>query len=208
MLQASCKEFLSKLASGDPTPGGGGASAFCAALSTALASMVANLTSGKKKYAEYQEDIERILADAQQLRLQFEELVNADARVFAPLAKAYGLPKDTPNEIALREQVMEKCLHDASAVPLEIMEKVTETIVLLEELAKKGSRMVISDVGVGATFCRSALIGASLNVYINTALMKEREYAAQLDDKVDELLGEWTQRADKVVNDVTNAVRK
>jgi len=208
MLQLSCKEFLSKLASGDPTPGGGGASAFCAALATALASMVANLTSGKKKYAEYQEDIERILVDGEQLRLQFEELVNADAKVFAPLAKAYGLPKDTPEEVALREQVMEKCLHDASAVPLEIMEKVTETIVLLEELAIKGSRMAISDVGVSATFCRSALIGASLNVFINTSLMKDRQYATQLDDNVDALLDEWIKRADKVVNDVTSAVRK
>ncbi len=208
MLQTSCKDFLEKLASGDPTPGGGGASAFCAALATALAGMVANLTSGKKKYAEYQADIERILADAERLRRQFEDLVNADAEVFAPLSKAYGLPKNTPEEIAAREQIMEKCLKDASSVPLQIMEKITEAIALHEELAQKGSRLVISDVGVGAAFCRSALVGASLNVSINTALMKNREYAAHLDAKVDALLREWTQRADKVVAEVISAVRK
>lgn len=208
MLQASCKDFLNRLASGDPTPGGGGASAFCAALAAALAGMVANLTSGKKKYAEYQDDIERILADAERLRLEFEDLVNADAEVFTPLAKAYGLPKNTPEEIEYRQQVMEKCLKDASAVPLQIMENVTQTIVLLEELTGKGSRLAISDVGVGAEFCRSALIGASFNVFINTDLLKDREYAAQLNAKVDALLDEWTKRADKVVDDVTYAIRK
>ncbi len=208
MLENSCNEFLDRLASGDAVPGGGGASALCGALGVALGSMVCNLTSGKKKYADVQPDIERIQAEATALRRRLQDLVQADATAFEPLSKAYGLPKGTPEELAHRDEVMAKCLKDACDVPLRIMHACAEAIALLEELAVKGSRIALSDVGVGAAFSRSALEGASLNVYINTKLMKDRELAAQCEVEADALLVEWLPRADRVVEVVKTSIRK
>ena len=104
--------------------------------------------------------------------------------------------------------MMEKCLKDACQVPLRIMEACTKAIALLEELAEKGSRIALSDVGVGAAFCRAALDGASLNVYINTKLMQDRETAAQWEEAADAMLKEWLPRADQVVEAVKGSIRK
>lgn len=208
MLENSCNEFLIHLASGDAVPGGGGASALCGALGVALGSMVCNLTLGKKKYADVQQDIQRVLSEAEALRGELQDLVQADATAFEPLSKAYVLPKTTPEELAQRDEVMAKCLKDACEVPLRIMRTCTKVIALLEELAVKGSRIALSDVGVGAAFSRSALEGASLNVYINTKLMKDRELAAKCEVEADALLVEWLPRADRVVEAVKASIRK
>lgn len=204
LTKKSCEEFLDALASGSPVPGGGGASALAGALGSALGSMVCNLTLGKKKYAEVQGDIERIIADMEKLRRELTALVEEDAVAFEPLSKAYGLPKDTPG----RDETMEKCLRDACAVPVQIMRTVCGVIALHEELAVKGSRIAISDVGVGAVFCVAALRGASLNVYINTGLMKDREYAGRIEGETDAILAEWIARADAVFNTVSGGLRR
>ena len=208
MLHLTCEEFLTQLSQKQPVPGGGGASALCGALGVALGSMVCNLTRGKKKYAAVEEDILRILKEGEELRLHLQNLVQADADAFEPLSQAYGLPKNTPEELAHRQEVMEKCLKDACQVPLRIMETCTKAIALLEELAEKGSRIALSDVGVGAAFCRAALDGASLNVYINTKLMQDRETAAQWEEAADAMLKEWLPRADQVVEAVKGSIRK
>ncbi|WP_458861791.1 cyclodeaminase/cyclohydrolase family protein [Acidaminobacterium chupaoyuni] len=208
MLNSSCKEFLTALSSGAPVPGGGGASAFCGALSIALGGMVCNLTLGKKKYADVQEDIRRMVDEAELLRHEFEDLVEADAKAFEPLSKAYGMPKNTEEELAQRTRVMEKCLQDACDVPLDIMDCCARAIALLEELSLKGSKIALSDVGVGSAFARAAMEGASMNVYINTALMKDRAFAERCESRSDELLTEWLPRADAVTASVKSSIRK
>lgn len=205
--EKSCKEFTEVLASASPVPGGGGASAFVGALGTALGSMVGNLTLGKKKYESVQDDIKAILEKAAVLQNELLTLVEKDAEVFEPLAKAYGLPKNTEEEKKKKDEVMEAALRVASSVPVKIMEKVMEAIALHEELAQKGTRIAISDVGVGVQFCKAALMGASLNVYINTKLMKDREYAEQINKKVDELLREGMEKADIIYRQVENSIR-
>ncbi len=207
MVDKSCKEFMEMLASDAPTPGGGGASAMVGALGTALGSMVGNLTLGKKKYESVQEDIKVILGKAEKLQKELLFLVDEDARVFEPLSKAYGLPRNTEEERKKRDEVMEEALKLACSVPLKIMEKSLEAIALHEELAQKGTRIAISDVGVGVLFCKAALMGASLNVYINTKLMKDREYAGKLNAKAGELLAEGISRADKVYKDVEGSIK-
>ncbi len=204
MLNQSCNLFLDQLASGAAVPGGGGASALCGALGAALGSMVCNLTLGKKKYADVQQDIQRIIGQTEALRSQLQGLVQADADAFEPLSKAYGLPKDAPE----RDQVMAQCLKEAGAVPLRIMETCAQVIALLEELAEKGSRLALSDVGVAAVFCRAALEGASLNVYINTKLMKDRAMAEAYESQADSLLETWVPRADRAAEAVKAAIRK
>ena len=191
-------DFLEMLSSKAPIPGGGSASAFVGAIGTALAGMVANLTKGKKKYAEYENDVIAIAKKAEKIIEKLTLLMEKDIEVFEPLSKAYALPKETPEEQERKEAIMEACLKKAAAVPLEIMETVTKAIDFHEELLKKGSRMAISDVGVGIVFCKAAIQGASLNIFINTKYMKDREYAKKLNDCANELLENTIKRADKI----------
>lgn len=205
MTKLSCEKFLAELASKAPTPGGGGTAALVGAAGVALGNMVGNLTTGKKKYAAVEADIQALNTKADALRKELEVLVQADADAFAPLAAAYGLPKDTPEQD--KAAVLEKALDAACAVPLEIMEKCAEGIALVEEYAAKGSVMAVSDAGCAAALCKAALQAASLNVFINTKLMADRERAAALDAKTDKLLDEFVSRADAVFASVTNKLR-
>ena len=165
--------------------------------------MVGELTVGKKRYADVEEDIRSLMERAQALRLRFLELVDADAEAFAPLAKAYGIPKDDPN----RAQVMENALKVACSVPMDIMRACGEAIDIIEEFAAKGSRLAVSDAGCGAILCKAAMQAASLNVYINTKSMKDRACAQALEDEADALLAKYTVLGDSVYNSVVNKLR-
>jgi formiminotetrahydrofolate cyclodeaminase len=198
----SCQEFLKALASAAPTPGGGGASALVGAMGMALGSMVGNLTLGKKQYQAVQEDLALILDRAAQIREELTVLVERDAAVFEPLAQAYRLPKNTPAERVTKEERLEKALKLACSVPLAIMRQALQAIELHAELAAKGSRIAVSDVGVGVLFCKSALLGAGLNVFINTRLMKDRDYAAKLNAETAAMLAEGAEKAERIYKDV------
>lgn len=201
------EEFTEVLASKSAIPGGGGASALTAALGIALGSMVGNLTVGKKKYKDVEEEIRRQMQQAEVLQRELLLFIDKDAEAFEPLSKAYGLPKETEEQLEYRNKVMEEALLKASLVPLQIMETVLEAIAVLEVMAEKGSRIAVSDAGVGVQFCRSALLGASMNVFINTKLMKDREKAAQLNQQCEELMEDGVKRADAVFELVMKSIR-
>ena len=207
MMEQSCTRFLAELAGKAPVPGGGGASALVGAAGVALGNMVGCLTAGKKKYAAVEADIQALNARAEALRRELEALVQADAEAFAPLAAAYGLPKDTPAQAAHKAAVLDTALNTACAVPLEIMQKCAEGIVLVEQYAAKGSVLAVSDAGCAAALCKAALQSASLNVFINTKLMTDRPRADALDAQADALLNEYIPRADAVFASVTNKLR-
>ena len=175
--------WLNTLASKAPVPGGGGASAIGGALAAALGQMVANLTVGKKKYADAEETMQELLGKLQALQKAFLNLADQDAKAFAPLAAAYALQASTEEEKQEKARIMEENLLAASLVPLHMMEKAAETLEFLEVLGEKGSRMAVSDVGVAVQFARTALTGAAMNVYINTKSMKNREKAEELNTK-------------------------
>lgn len=191
--------FSEALASGAPTPGGGGACALAGALGAALGSMVCALTSGKRRYADVEEDIQRIASRMEALRQRLLALIDADAEAFLPLSRAYGMPRGTQQERAARDTVMEAALVRAAQPPLDIMEVCAEAVALHAELGEKGSALAISDVGVGAALSRAALQGASLNVFTNTRLLRDRQRAATLDARAQALLGEALPEADRVV---------
>ena len=153
MKNLSLNEFTTQLSSSAPVPGGGGASALMGALSASLCSMVRNLTSGKKKYAEYQQDIERIIDEAVRLNEVMLELINKDAEAFEPLSKAYSIPKEEPG----RDEILEKALYDAAVAPMEIVRTSRKVADLITELKTKGSRLAISDVGVAAAACSACV---------------------------------------------------
>lgn len=196
--QSTIKDFLAVLSSKAPVPGGGGASALAGALGNALGQMVANLTIGKKKYAEVEEEIKGLLETMEGLQAEFIRLADRDAEVFAPLAQCYSMPSGTEEEKKKKARVMEARLLDASYVPLDIMKRAVEMLDILEMLAQKGSRLAVSDVGVGVQFIRTALLGAVMNVYINTKAMKNREKAEEINQEAEALVAEGTKRADSI----------
>lgn len=203
MLEKPATQFLAELSSNAPVPGGGGASAAVGAFAAALGMMVTNLTIGKKKYAEYEEELITCRARLEELRDQLIDLVDGDAVAFEPLSKAYSIPKDDPS----RDQIMEDALYEASVVPMSIMETVLAAAKELEILVEKGSRLAVSDVGVGILFAQAAIEGASLNVYINTKLMKNRERADEMNAKADAIIAEGAALQKSIYGGVLAAIK-
>ena len=201
------QEFLDVLSSKEPVPGGGGASALAGALGNALGQMVANLTVGKKRYEDVEEEMQQSLFALNILQLELTALADKDAEVFAPLAECYRLPSSTEEERAYKEKVMEERLVQASYVPLEIMEKAAEMLGILKELAEKGSVMAVSDVGVGVQFARTAILGAVMNVYINTRSMKDRKRAEELNREAKRLTKEGTDAADRIYEKIVKQLQ-
>lgn len=198
----SCEEFVSVLATKEPVPGGGGASALVGAVGVALGNMVGSLTVGKKKYADVEDEMNALMEQCQTLEKELLALVKRDAEVFEPLAKAYGMPKETEEQKAEKARVMEIVLKDACSVPLEIMEKCCEAIDIIEVFAKKGSRLAVSDAGCGAACCRAALLAASLNVFINTQSMTDRKFAEETDEKANAMIEAYGKKADAIFDSV------
>ena len=198
-MEKNIDKFLAELASSAPTPGGGGAAALCGALGIALGNMVGSLTLGKKKYADVQEDIAELNAKAEALRAGFVALVDADAEAFAPLSRAYSIPKDDP----ARDEIMEPALLKAAEAPLEIMRKCAEALDLISGYAAKGSALAISDAGCAAALCGAAMEAAALNVKINTKSMKNRAVADNINAEMNELLQKYFALSQEIYNDVS-----
>lgn len=183
ILEARTTDFIEQLSSAAPTPGGGGASAAVGAFAAALGLMVANLTVGKKKYADVEEEIIRVRERLEELRNQLIMQVDEDAKAFEPLAEAYRLPRQTEEEQNKKARIMEHALCVASNVPLEIMETILEAMKQIQILGEKGSRLAVSDAGAGILFAEAALESASFNVFINTKMMQNRECADELNGR-------------------------
>lgn len=207
MLEKKTTEFIEILSSVAPVPGGGGAAATVGAFAVALGMMVTNLTVGKKKYADVEEEVKTVRSKLESLRDELVCLVDEDAKAFEPLSKAYGLPKDTEEQKAEKERIMEQVLYEASVVPMKIMETVLKSMHLLKVLAEKGSQIAVSDVGVGILFAQAALEGASLNILINTKLMKQRDCAEKMNAQAESLIQEGQALKEKVYADVLAKIK-
>ena len=189
LMNLSCEGFLEELASKAAAPGGGGASALVGAAGVALGSMVGSLTVGKKKYAAVEADIAALNVRAEALRKRLEALVQADAEAFLPVAAAYKLPRETPEQQAHKAAVMTAC---------------GEGIALAAEYAEKGSVLARSDAGCAALFCKAAMQAAGLNVKVNTRLMADKARADALEARAEQLLAEFVPQADRVYQTVSN----
>ena len=198
MTMATCREFVSVLASDAPAPGGGGAAALVGAIGTALGNMVGSLTVGKKKYADVEAEIIELKAKCDALQKELLDQVEADEVNFLPLAKAYGIPKDDPN----RDKVMEEATIIACSTPMKIMELCCQAIEYIAVFAAKGSRLAVSDAGCGAVICKAALQAASLNVFINTKTLKNRDVAEDMNRHANVMLNKYGQLADEIFNTV------
>ena len=201
-------EFIEKLGSKDAVPGGGGAAALTASLGISLCKMAANLTVGKKKYADVEDLMYDIIAECDKLSAEFVALIQKDADGFLPLSKAYGLPTETEEQKKFKEETLERELNNATVVPFEIMEKCARAIELSAIVAEKGSRLVVSDAACAINTCMSAMKCASLNVYINTKFMKDRTRAEEMNLKADSMINAGSTTAEKVFSEVLESLKQ
>ena len=201
MRKQSIEFFLDELSSNKLVPGGGSAASLVAAIGIALGSMVGNLALSKKRYQSIIPEIESVIVKSEKLKRELEYLIEKDAESCESLLKAFKMPKTE------REHVMDAALEEACTIPLEIMKKTIEAIDLHEQLLELGITTAISDIGVGVSFCKAALEGASLSILINTKLMKNDGMKATLNEETEWLLQTGMEKANAIFHEVAGTLK-
>lgn len=194
LTEVTVRDYAARLASGEPTPGGGSAAALLGALGAALGEMVCNFTAGKQGYAE----LEPVLAQLTAHREALLGLADRDAEAYAGVGAAYKLPRETEEQQAARTAAIQLALRAAAAVPLGAITSVAAACELLPAILEHGNRNLVSDVGVAADFCQSAMRCAWLNVEVNLAGIKDEQYKAQVRQQMEETIS----AAEKTAADV------
>jgi len=188
LIDRKVSNFLDELASNSPTPGGGSVAALAGALGAALISMVGNLTVGKKKYEDVEEDIKKIIGSSGKLRYELSQLIEEDVKVFNNFMATYKMPRETEDEKKMRTEKIQEALIEAARVPLRVAYKCMEILSLSKEVAEKGSINTVSDAGVAALMAEAALESAILNVKINLKMIKDEKVRTELSSSIKEIL--------------------
>lgn len=204
LVDKSCWEFMSLLSTKAPVPGGGGAAAMGGALGVGLANMVVSLTVGKPKYAQYEEELQSLLAKGLIIQDELMRLVEKDAVVFAPLAMAYKLPSTTEAEREAKAEELALAARDAALVPMEIAEKTFAAMEITKRISEIGTRLAISDAGCAMHFLKAALWSARYNVLINLPLVNDERFSKMTNDK----LNYWFEEANKLFSETIENVEK
>ncbi len=191
LTEQTLAAFSEQLSAKVSVPGGGGAAAYAGALAASLGAMAANFTVGKKKFADVEEDLVRIIADLDTLRLRFLSLVEEDAAAFEPLSAAYAIPKDDPT----RPDILREATLAAILPPYRMLLCCEDTVDLLEELVDKCSRLMISDAGCAASAVTAAMESAWLNVLVNTRSLPEDDEAKRYEAEAWEMCEDGLPRA-------------
>ncbi len=200
--------FLDELASSSPAPGGGSVAALAAALGTALTSMVCNLTIGKKKYADVEEEMKKILVQSEDLRSRLTSLIQKDTNAFNKVMEAYGLPKETDPQKALRSAAIKEATKEATLVPLEVMKHCIDALALAQQVASSGNQNSVSDAGVAALMLHAAAESASLNVKINLNALDDPEFVGWKGEEVESLLSTSAMMLEEVQTVVAEKIQK
>jgi methenyltetrahydrofolate cyclohydrolase len=208
LTKKSVAAFLDELASPSPAPGGGSVAALAGALGAALTSMVCNLTTGKKKYLAVEEEMKKILVQSEELREKFTTLVEKDTQAFNKVMEAFGLPKDTDPQKALRGAAIGEATKEATLVPLEVMKHCIDALALTQEVASKGYVNSISDAGVSALMLQAACESAALNVRINLNGLSDSEFVGWKSDEMISLLKTSRMMLEETQSIVAEKMRK
>ena len=180
----SVEEFAAVTASDAPAPGGGSVSALAGALGAALAEMVANLTVGKAKYAEVEDEMKELSAKGAEIRSELIAGIQKDTESFTLYMNALGMPKDTDEQKAVRREAMQNGLKEAAKVPLEVAETAAKIFPIAEAVVKRGNTNAVTDGLVASMMARTAVIGALFNVKINLGSIKDEAFVADMAAKV------------------------
>ena len=190
--ELSAADFVTQLASKAPVPGGGGAAALIGSMGAALGNMVVNLTSGKKKYAAYEEDLQRILLELTKLQTALLNYIDEDAVAFYPLSQAYGIKANTDDEKQQKQIIM------------KIVRACFRGLEIQEELSVKGSTLAISDVACGVQALRTGLLAGRVNVMINLGMIKDQEFVSETKSELDDLTIRGVSLADRIFAEIEN----
>jgi formiminotetrahydrofolate cyclodeaminase len=190
--------FLDELASSSPAPGGGSVAALAGALGSALTAMVANLTIGKKKYADAEGEMKKILRQAESLRGQFAALIDKDTEAFQKVMEAFALPKETEPQKALRAAAIREATKEATLVPLEVMKHCIDALALAQEVASSGNANAVSDAGVSALMLHAACSGAALNVRVNLKTLDDPEFIGWKREELESILNTSSMMLDEI----------
>ena len=207
LIDKKVSNFLNELASSSPTPGGGSVAALAGVLGVALISMVGNLTVGKKKYEDVEEEIKRIVSSSEKLRYELSQLIEDDVKVFNNFMATYKMPKETEDEKKIRTEKIQESLIEAAKVPLKVAYKCLDILSLSKEVAEKGNINVVSDAGVAVLMAEAALESAILNVKINLRMIKDEKVRAELSSSIKEILLKEKGQKEKVLEIVEGKIR-
>ncbi len=192
MLNKTCDLFISELGSNAPVPGGGSAAALVGAVGIALGTMVGELTTGKKTYAQYEEEIQQLIGRSRVITEKMKEAVQKDIDSFKPLSDVYRMPNSTEEDKAARREAMQKALVPAAEAPLELTELCVEALEVLDRYSEIGSRLAVSDAATGSVMCLAALKSARLNVIVNTKMMEDEKLRSEFDSRADAAMEKGT----------------
>jgi len=201
-------KFIDDLSSDSPAPGGGSVAALLGSLSSALSSMVANLTYGKKGYEDAYSVMNDIAIKLQEIKDEFLNLMDEDTEAFNKVMDAFRLPRKTEEEKIEREKIIEEATKGATLIPLETLRLTKEIIPLIEVAAKKGNKNSISDAGVSAISAIGAAESAYLNIIINLKSIKDQSFVAKIKKEANEHLEYVRKEAEKIKNGVTEKLKK
>lgn len=198
LVDLTVTEFMNVLGSDEPAPGGGSASALAASMGISLTKMVAELTVGKKKYAQYEDAMQKVLSDATQLQTELLAAIDKDTEAFNEVSAVFAMPKETDEDKAARKEAMQKALKIAANTPLEMMDIIFRALQVTEHAIGKSNTNAASDLGVAALNLKSGLQGAWLNVLINIGGIKDDAYVQECKAKGSQKLEEGMVLADKI----------
>jgi formiminotetrahydrofolate cyclodeaminase len=187
LVDERIREFVKKVASDSPTPGGGSVAALCGALSGSLTAMVCNLTIGREKYEDVRSEMEKALDDSSSIVERLIELVDEDSEAYQSVIAALRLPKETEEEKGNRMAAMQNALRRAIAAPTEVMELSLEAMKVAYLVARKGNKSAVSDAGSAAMLAFAALHAAMMNVRINLKELEDDDFKANMKERLSEM---------------------
>jgi len=179
-LSNTLENYLEELSSNSPTPGGGNVSALCGVLASSLGTMVCNLTIGKKKYADVENELTVIKNKLGLIKENFRQLAKKDNEAFDKVMLAFKMPKETEEQKNDRAKAIEAATIDAAMIPAEVVSTGMDILPLLETIAEKGNQNSLSDAGVAVSLTRTAVEGAFLNIAINCASLSNQTIANEI----------------------------
>lgn len=201
-LTKSLKTYLEELSSNSPTPGGGNVAALSGSLACNLGIMVCNLTIGKKKYLDVEEEMKTIKSKLESLNDCFLELAAKDNYAFDQVMVAFKLPKEKDEEKKLRAEKIEKATFAAAIVPSEVIETCRQVIPFLETISQKGNQNSVSDAGVGLSLLSTAAEGALLNVIINCTSLTNKTHGQELMKKSEIIYEEVKSKSENSISEI------
>jgi len=196
-------EFLEKIASHSPVPGGGSIAALSAAIAASLSEMVAHLTIGKKGYEALEEEMQEIAKDAFQYRERLIRYIEKDSNAYNDVMAAFKLPKGTELERNNREGAIQEALINATLVPLDVARDAFKIIELAGKVVKQGNKNAVTDAAVAVMMARTAALSALYNVKINLASIKDTNFVEEIKKEIKHMESEIVNRENEILSDVS-----